>query len=235
MRVSKIIWAGSRLKLVHVRFELPESLASGALLVKPDPELSLNFRQEGTIYLTPGPGFGSGLHPTTRMCLSLLERAIGEKSPRSVLDAGTGTGILAVAAGLLGARWTLGVDVLAGAVATANVNITLNGVADRVEARHADVSDVRGVYDLIIANLYPRNICNLAMRLEKLLARGGSFILSGLTRFEGPRAIKRLTERRGLTLTETLWDQGWTTLLLRKPEERPAGPADEPCEGKERT
>lgn len=178
--------------------------------------------ETNTIYLGPGHGFGSGRHPTTRKCLMLLEKFFELYSPKRipnrVLDAGTGNGILAIAAALLGANHVIGVEREKEAVETARRNLLINHVQDRVDIKQGDILNLKGTYDLIIANLCPDRLSQLACALEKLIKQGGHFILSGLTGFEKDRTLRLLMVNRGLILIEDLWDQGWTTVMMRKPE-----------------
>jgi ribosomal protein L11 methyltransferase len=169
-----------------------------------------------TIYLGPGHGFGSGRHPTTAMCLEVLERLLSDYKPDKVLDAGTGNGILAIAAVRLGADHVLGVEKIREDVETARCNLLLNLVQSKVYILHGDVSNLDGTYDLIIANLCPDQIVVLAQVLEERLAEGGYLVLSGLRGFEKDRALMLLTDQRGLVLVEDLWDQAWSTFLMWK-------------------
>ena len=169
-----------------------------------------------TIYLGPGHGFGSGRHPTTTMCLEVIESLLSNYTPERVLDAGTGNGILAIAAVRLGAGHVLGVEKIREDVETARCNLRLNLVQSKVYILHGDVCNLHGTYDLVIANLCPDQITLLAKVLEERLSEGGYFVLSGLRGFEKDRVLRLLTVQRGLILVEDLWDQAWSTLLMRK-------------------
>ncbi|MBI4773024.1 MAG: 50S ribosomal protein L11 methyltransferase [Deltaproteobacteria bacterium] len=175
-------------------------------------------RQEDTIYLGPGPGFGSGRHPTTRGCLGLMESFFEGGRPARVLDAGCGSGILSIAASLLGARTVLGVEVEKTAAATARRNVGWNNVQDVVTIFRGDLQDVLGSYDLILANLDPGAAAIFGVTLGKRLVSGGHLILSGLAGFETDHALKRLVQDRGLNLLEHLRKGGWSTLLLNRPK-----------------
>ena len=173
--------------------------------------------RDDTIYLGPGAGFGSGRHPTTAMCLRLLESLFAESTPINVLDAGTGNGILAIAAKRLGAGSVLGVEKEKASVKTARNNILLKRLEKNIRILHGDVRRLSGSYDLILANLCPDQISRLAGDLEKRLSSSGDFILSGLRGFETTRTLKILEQQRGLTLLEDRWDQGWNALWMHKP------------------
>ncbi|HSK10497.1 MAG TPA: 50S ribosomal protein L11 methyltransferase [Vicinamibacterales bacterium] len=137
------------------------------------------------ITILPSMGFGTGHHPTTRLCLSLLQ----ERDPAGlrVLDLGTGSGVLAIAARRLGAASVLGVDDDEDAVGSARENLSLNAVTDGVELRCADfrrMPDLAG--DVVIANLTGALLLAQAAALAAMVAPGGSLIVSGLTAEEEP-------------------------------------------------
>jgi ribosomal protein L11 methyltransferase len=150
------------------------------------------------------------------MCLEVLERLLSDYRPDKVLDAGTGNGILAIAAVRLGADHVLGVEKIREDAETARCNLLLNLVQSKVYILHGDVGNLHGTYDLIIANLCPDQIARLAIVLEERLSEGGYFVLSGLRGFEKDRVLMLLTVQRGLVLVEDLWDQAWSTLLMWK-------------------
>jgi ribosomal protein L11 methyltransferase len=104
--------------------------------------------------IDPGVIFGSGLHPTTRGCLRALSSLYSEGRPARVLDLGTGTGILAIAAALLGAERVEGLDLNPMAVSTARSNCLRNGVADRVMIRMADAREQLPEADLLCVNIH---------------------------------------------------------------------------------
>ena len=172
--------------------------------------------RKGTIFLGPGPGFGSGRHATTRCCLCLMERFL-EGHPVRVLDAGCGSGILSIAAALLGARKVLGVDLQEDAVDTARRNVGWSNVQDVVSILCGDLQEIRGNYDLILANLDPDGAVKLGETLAKRLVPGGYLMLSGLAGFETDRALKHLAGDHRLNLVEHAGKQAWSTLLLSKP------------------
>lgn len=121
--------------------------------------------------------FGTGRHPTTQLSLVLLEEYVG--SGGRVLDLGTGSGILAVAAAKLGAGEVLALDVEAAAVALARETVALNALADVVEVGQGSIESAVPPYDVVIANIFPNAIIELAAELATTVRRGGVLITSG--------------------------------------------------------
>jgi ribosomal protein L11 methyltransferase len=170
------------------------------------------------IRLDPGMAFGTGLHPTTRGCLALMQRL--SPMPAKVLDGGSGSGILGIAALLLGAQHVVALDTDPVAVETSGANAAVNGVADRLEARKGTMAAAeRGAerYDLVLANLVATLLIDLAARLSTLLAPGGTLIASGIIEPRGGEVVAAL-ESAGLVLVERLDDGEWLSLRMRPAE-----------------
>ena len=134
------------------------------------------------IIIQPSMGFGTGHHATTRLCIDVLQRLnIGA---RTVLDVGTGSGVLAIAASLLGASRSVGIDDDADAITAARENLERNPQAEATllvaDLRATDV----GSADVVIANLTGGLLISAARTLQDLVARGGSLVLSGLMAVE---------------------------------------------------
>ncbi len=173
-----------------------------------------------TLTLDAGLAFGSGEHGSTRGCLRALER-VAWRRPRRVLDLGTGSGILAIAAARLLNRCVLATDIEPWSVRVAQQNVKLNRLGRLVKVRLADgwrhpVVRTRGPYDLILANILARPLCLMARHLGVHLARGGTAILSGLLRSQA-RSVIAAHLRHGLRLEGSLHEGSWTTLILRRP------------------
>jgi ribosomal protein L11 methyltransferase len=130
--------------------------------------------------LEPGRAFGTGLHATTSLVAAALEdrRAVFEKG--SVLDVGTGSGILALVALSLGAARARGIDVDPDAVLVARENATRNGLAARVDFDTAPLSDVKATYDVVVANIEARVLIPMATEIAARVRPGGLLILSGV-------------------------------------------------------
>jgi ribosomal protein L11 methyltransferase len=162
--------------------------------------------------------FGTGEHPSTRGCLIALEQLARRHRFRSLLDVGTGTGILAIAAAKLLRRKLLAGDIDAGAVKVARHNVARNGVAKLVQVRRAQGYRDRALrksrYDLILSNILARPLAVLAADLARALAPGGRAVLSGLLRRQEP--IVLVPHRGcGIVLEHRLVIEGWSTLVLR--------------------
>lgn len=169
-----------------------------------------------TITMDPGMAFGTGTHETTALCLEVLDERV--RGGERVLDIGTGSGILAIAALKLGAAAAEGVDIDPMCVRTAGENAARNGVENRLTVLVGDLSDkASGVYDLITANIVAAAILSLAPHVPALLAPGAVFIASGIidTRKEEVLAGLRAA---GLEPFDVREKRGWVCIVCRKQE-----------------
>jgi ribosomal protein L11 methyltransferase len=172
-----------------------------------------------TLTLDAGLAFGSGEHGSTRGCLVALEE-VARRRPRRVLDLGTGSGILAMAAARLLNRRVLASDIDPWSVRVARDNAALNGVGHLVRPVLADgwrdpVVRAGGPYDLVFANILARPLCLMAKDLAAHLAPGGTAILAGLLTGQA-RWVLSAHRRQGLHLVRMLPQGAWTTIMLRK-------------------
>lgn len=189
------------------------------LLVIPDWE-DADPKGRVALRLNPGLAFGTGGHATTRLCLTALEKHV--KPGMRVLDLGCGSGILSIAALLLGAESAFGCDIDDKAAGIAYENAALNGVGkDRYTVRAGDVLSDAGLqremgsgYDIVVANIVADVIIALAPAARKLMKEGGLFLTSGIidTRAEEVRAA---LEAAGFTVAETNSSEGWYSFLCR--------------------
>jgi ribosomal protein L11 methyltransferase len=163
-----------------------------------------------TIVIEPSMGFGTGHHATTRLCLAALQRVT--LTGAFVLDAGTGSGILAIAAVRLGATGALGVDLDADAIQSATANLALNPDARGIRFTVADLTAMRlPRADVIIANLTGALLARVAGALTDALTPGGTLILGGML------AAEELTVRRAFPAASDVWrqqDEEWIGLML---------------------
>lgn len=168
------------------------------------------------ILLDPGMAFGTGHHASTRGCLRLLEAALQSQPGARVLDIGTGSGILAIAAAALGAREVWAVDIDADACAVAADNAAINGVAAAIHIDTA-LTAVSGAFDITVANLFAHNLIELADAIAARLLPGGLAIGSGILSDEAP-AVAAAWQAAGLVAQRRDDEDGWATLSFVKPE-----------------
>jgi len=170
------------------------------------------------IVLDPGMAFGTGLHPTTRLCLAALERAAGrgELEGVRVLDVGCGSGILAITAARLGARLVFGLDTDPIAVESTGVNARRNRLARRVMTRRGSVPSDEGPFDVVAANLIASLLVELAPRLRDELRPGGLLLASGI--FDDREAeVRDAFAGAGLEVTDRASEGDWVALEARRP------------------
>ena len=183
------------------------------LAVCPTWETYENHQNRHVLQLDPGSAFGTGTHATTRLTLVMLE---GGVTPGArVLDIGCGSGILSIAAGLLGAREVLGVDIDPMAVKVAEENTALNNV-EGISFAAGDLADAAGAnYDIIVANIVADVILRLIPEVPSLLSAGGRFIASGII---GDRVaeVQASLAAHGFTLLDRQDDEGWSALICTK-------------------
>jgi ribosomal protein L11 methyltransferase len=164
------------------------------------------------ITLDPGMAFGTGLHPTTRGCLELLQEV--SPMPDAVLDVGCGSGILALAALRLGATRAVGCDTDELAVEATCSNAERNGLADRVDVRHGSLpAGAEERFPLVLANLVAAVLIDLASHLEAHLAPGGTLLASGIIEPRAPEVIDAMRVA-GLTVVDRRDDGEWVSLRL---------------------
>ena len=166
------------------------------------------------IIMDPGMAFGTGTHETTSLCLETLDSLV--KGGERVLDIGTGSGILAIAALKLGAAEAEGVDIDPVAVRTAGENAALNGVQDKLTVLVGDLSDkASGTYDIITANIVANAILSLAPAVPGLMAEGATFIASGIIDSRKDEVIAGL-KKAGLSVVEVKEKRGWECIVCKK-------------------
>ena len=171
-----------------------------------------------TLSLDASLAFGSGEHGSTRGCLRALE-GVAHRRPRRILDLGTGSGILAMAAARLLHRRVLAVDLDPWSVRVARRNAVLNRIGPMLRCRRADGWHDRAVraggpYDLVLANILARPLCLMARPLAAHLAAGGTAIVAGLLAGQA-RQVLAAHRRRGMRLEAAIADGPWATLVLR--------------------
>ena len=168
------------------------------------------------ITMDPGMAFGTGTHETTSLCLEVLDERV--RGGERVLDIGTGSGILAIAALRLGAACAEGVDIDPMCVRTAGENALRNGVQDRFTVLVGDLSDkASGVYNIITANIVAAAILSLAPHVPALMAPGAVFVASGIIDTRKEEVLAGLRDA-GLDPFEVREKRGWVCIVCRKKE-----------------
>ncbi len=166
-----------------------------------------------TLVIRPSMGFGTGHHATTRLCLDALQRI--DVAGARVLDIGTGSGILAIAADRLGAAEAIGLDVDADAIQSARENLTLNPGATRVRFDVADLAqanaELAGGADIVLANLTGALLVRAAGTLRAAVRPGGVLIVSGLQSHERRDVVEALAPAKILWQAE---EDTWIGLAM---------------------
>ena len=183
----------------------------GNLIISPPWEDAKVEEGEVLVHLDPCVVFGTGYHPTTRTCLKALWEIYQKERPKKVLDLGTGSGILALAAAKWGAEKVLAIDCNELAVETALRNVSSNGESERIEVRMGKAEDfIEEEADLVCANIHLQVI-------ESLLKKGAFykkrwFILSGVFEKDGEEIERRLI-RRSVEVVQRLQEKNWLTMV----------------------
>lgn len=181
------------------------------IVVKPSWESYEQQPGDLVIHLDPGMAFGTGTHETTALCLELLEERY---RGGAMLDVGTGSGILAIAAGLLGCEKALGIDLDPLAVKTANENVRRNHLEGIVTIRQGDLArDVSGQFACVAANILSDVVIRLSPALGPLLAPGAFFLASGIIR-DREAEVASAYEALGFTLLERRYKGEWVALVF---------------------
>ena len=168
------------------------------------------------ILLDPGMAFGTGQHGSTHGCLLALEDLVEPGS--HILDLGTGSGVLSIAAVLLGANSALAIDIDREACVIAEKNTHINGVAEHIEVGD-NLTDDRLDFDLVVANIFSGLLIGLTDEIERRLLPGGFAVASGFEMGEEVELTKAW-ERAGLSRQDQYDVDGWCTLVFRKRESK---------------
>ena len=176
---------------------------------------------EIAIEIDAGQAFGTGHHGTTAGCLEIIEKVMRARQPRKVLDLGTGSGVLAIAARKLAPARVLATDIDPVATRVARENVRLNGIASGITLEtatgfHSTAFRRHGPFDLIIANILARPLMRMAPQLAAHLAPGGQVVLSGILANQRWKVIAAYNGA-GLRHVRTIWRNGWVTIHLDRP------------------
>jgi ribosomal protein L11 methyltransferase len=195
------------------------AIRAGRIAVAPPWDAEAMSGEPGvmTVVIEPAMGFGSGHHATTRLCLEALQRL--DLGGRRVLDVGTGSGVLALAAARLGAAGIVAIDVDPDALDNARGNFDLNGRPPEVEFRLADFrQDASLDADVVVANLTGGMLTAGAEAITRMVLPGGSLILSGITSEEREPVFRAFAN--GLAMEWSAEEDGWCCALLRRSASR---------------
>ena len=182
------------------------------IVVKPTWEEYTPEPNDLIVQIDPGMAFGTGLHATTRLCLRALEDTVA--AGMTVADVGTGSGILSIAAVLLGASQVAATDNDPLAVRVALENVAVNGVENIVSVEEAWLPPA-GEFDIVVANILADVIIGMATELYTATKAGGTLIVSGIIENKAEAVRKSLTPT-GFVVTETRVDGEWVALLARR-------------------
>ncbi|MGE7951788.1 50S ribosomal protein L11 methyltransferase [Lysinibacillus xylanilyticus] len=168
------------------------------------------------IELDPGMAFGTGTHPTTVMCLQGLEKVVKEGD--TVIDIGTGSGVLSIGAALLGAKSVHALDLDEVAVRSAQENIVLNKVDDKVSVFHGNLLDtVKEPADVVVANILAEIIMSFTDDAFSIVKPGGLYVTSGIIGAKRDD-VKATLEASGFVIEEVLLMEDWVAIIARRPQ-----------------
>lgn len=185
------------------------------LLIRPTWEDEYDPQGRTVLHIEPGLAFGTGSHPTTKLCLETLEKHIDKDS--TVLDIGCGSGILSIACLLLGAKSAFGVDIDSLAVKTAKENALENGFKDdKFTVVQGNLSDkVTGKYKVIVANIVADIIMEFNKEVGRFLEDDGVYITGGIIESREPEVLDSFGEN-GFEVIERYEEKGWLVFVLKK-------------------
>lgn len=199
---------------------------SDRIVVKPSWESYEAKDNELIIEIDPGMAFGTGTHETTSMCIKALEQVLGDTeedvklrkadgSGARVLDVGCGSGILSIAAALLGAEEALGIEIDTDAVEIAKSNVELNGQSEKIRVQYGDLTQgVDYKADIVVANLMADLVIALTPDVPSHMNEGGIYISSGiLTSKEA--IVSAAIEQAGFTIARVLYDGEWCAIIAK--------------------
>lgn len=166
------------------------------------------------IELDPGMAFGTGTHPTTVLCIQALERTVQKND--TVIDVGTGSGVLSIAAGLLGAKQIQALDLDQVAVDSARINCKLNKVQNVVTVSQNNLLDgIEGPVDLIVSNILAEIIVRFVDKAYEVLKENGTFITSGIIQNK-KQEVKEALQNTGFVVEETMVMEDWVAFIAKK-------------------
>lgn len=196
------------------QFFKPFAIIPG-LVIKPSWEDYTPVADEQVIEMDPGMAFGTGQHVSTKLALNLIRSCFDTPHlVQTVLDVGTGTGILVMGATLFGAEQAVAIDNDPEAVRVAGENIAHNQLAEKIMVSGNNLAQVNGQFDLICANIIHDVLVDMAPNIIQQLTENGSLVLAGILQGEQEENIISIYEDLGLALKKALYEDEWVSLLL---------------------
>lgn len=196
------------------KYLFPEKV-SEKFVIKPTWREYTPSENELVIELDPGRAFGTGSHPTTSLCLKLMENVI--KHGDSLIDIGTGSGILMIAGEKLGAKKVVGIDIDELAVEVAKENLELNGIfQDKSSVFKGDITSIstEKKFDVVVANILVDVLLIILPHLHKILKPEGKIIFSGIIE-DRCEELKKAIESFGFVILEIKEDKEWRAILIK--------------------
>lgn len=186
------------------------------LLIRPTWEDEYDAGDRAVLHLEPGVAFGTGTHETTRLCMELLEEYVTPEC--EMLDVGCGSGILSIAALLLGARAAVGVDIDEAGVRTAIENARINGLADRFTGVHGNLTDrVHGKFDIVAANIVADIVILLTGEIRQFLKPGAIYLVSGIIDSREQDVLAAVQPQ--FDILQRREEKGWVAMALREKQQ----------------
>lgn len=170
--------------------------------------------EPGAIRVIDAPAFGTGLHPTTALCLEAIDDLVACTRPDAMLDVGTGSGVLALAALTLGVPRATGIDTDDDALRAASANARLNALDRRLHLARGGPDVVTGHWPLVVANVLAAPLIEMAPSLVRRLGHHGRLVLSGIPR-SVEQDVREAYRRLGLHRTGATSRDGWVALVLQ--------------------
>jgi ribosomal protein L11 methyltransferase len=209
MEVNEEEWATAWKKYYH-----PVKISEKFTIVPTWEDYTPVYSDELIIELDPGMAFGTGTHPTTVLCIQALERIV--KKEDIVIDVGTGSGVLSIAAAMLKAKSVLALDLDEVAVQSAKQNLELNKVHEKTTVRQNNLLDgITEQADVIVANILAEVILRFTDDVYRLLKKDGYFIASGII-LQKKEEVKEALISSGLEIVEIVQMEDWISITARK-------------------
>jgi ribosomal protein L11 methyltransferase len=170
--------------------------------------------EPGDLRLIDAAAFGTGLHPTTALCLQALEEAVQIGPPDSVLDVGTGSGVLALAALMMGVPRATGIDIDDEALRVAAENARINALDSRLHLARGGPASIRGTWPLVVANVLAAPLIEMAPALVQRLGHHGQLVLSGIAS-SVEQEVDQTYRRLGMRRVRVQSRAGWVALVIQ--------------------